>query len=225
MAAAARVIGVEERMRMAAQLWAAQDVVGNLAAQIDEWQGVDSSLARTLGDDGEYFGAESAGFCRKIRTVALKLDRCVASEPRGRGHAQARRRDSMHDSDAKLKATQFVVEATSCEHQLLWEQFSKDTIHKTPQSVHRWENVNPGYVIEVGRFFGFSVNIGCRWDVIDGVWVMFYEDISRVVDHDLIKKWLNENCCPRWCNGSRLARTNAMNFHHVLDYIRNVDQR
>ena len=43
------------------------------------------------------------------------------------------------------------------------------------------------------------------------------EAVSRVVDSEMIEKWLLDNCSPSYDNGTRRAHTNAMNFHHVLD--------
>ena len=34
-----------------------------------------------------------------------------------------------------------------------------------------------------------------------------------------IEEWLDKNCSPKWDKGTRLARTNATNFHHAIHAI------
>jgi hypothetical protein len=124
--------------------------------------------------------------------------------------------------DQFLKETEFVVEATHNESHLLWEKFCTQSMYKTELNKYNWEQINPGYLICVGDFHGFPVNISCFWYRINGVMVMFYEDVSRIVDHEMIKEWLKKNCAPRWDKGTRLAHTNATNFHNVLGHIREL---
>ncbi len=127
-------------------------------------------------------------------------------------------------SDEMLK-TQFVVEATGCEVLMLWGQFSTESMTKGKDNTYTWVQHYQGHMITVGEFHGFPVTIALRWFTINGVLVMFWEPISRVVDHEMIKDWLLANCAPRWDHGTRLAHTNAMNFHHVLDHIRTMNAR
>lgn len=133
-----------------------------------------------------------------------------------------------------LAETKFVVEATSHESQSWWEKYSDEAQfvprrypdEKIPATNrYKWEQLNPGYAPTIGMFKGFPVVMHMWWFRINGVLVMFYEATSRVVDYDMIEKWLQKNCAPRWCNGSRLAHCNSSNFHHALDYIDNEDQR
>lgn len=127
--------------------------------------------------------------------------------------------------DARLNelmlGTEFVVEATGAEQQMLWGKFCKDSMFQTRFTTHAWKQINPGYLVCVGELAGFPVNVSLIWNTIDGALVLFYEAVSRVVDHDMVKDWLKERCSPYWDGGTRLAYTNAMNFHHVLDYIKN----
>lgn len=118
-----------------------------------------------------------------------------------------------------MEETQFVVKATYEETFLFWEKFCVQTMYKTPLSIYTWEQCNPGWHLEIGKIIDYPVCIGVRWYRINGVLVMFYEATSRIVDHEMVDKWLKERCCPKDCDG-RLAYTNALNFHHVLDYIK-----
>ncbi len=122
-------------------------------------------------------------------------------------------------SEELFAATQFVVQATGTEVQLLWEIHARQALYPTTVSVLDWEQINPGYVVQVGQIAGFPVNISCRWGRIDGVLVLFWEGISRVVDYQMCEEWLERHCAPRW-DGGRMARTNAMNFHHVRNFAR-----
>lgn len=117
-----------------------------------------------------------------------------------------------------LKDTVFVVEATSFEHQKLWEQFSDKSLYKTELNKYKWEQLNPGYLETVAEFHGYPVNISCQWARINGLIIMFYAAGSRVVDRDKIEKWFKHNCNPTYDNG-RLAHCDANNFHQVLDFI------
>src|SRR5690348_7087555 len=96
-------------------------------------------------------------------------------------------------SEQMMKETQFVVEATHNESHLLWEKFSTESLYKTELNKYKWDQISPGYMVQVGEFHGFPVNISCFWFRINGVLVMFYEANSRVVDHEMIEKWLEKN--------------------------------
>lgn len=118
-----------------------------------------------------------------------------------------------------LNETRFVVNATSDEVQMLWEKFSTETIHKTPLSVYRWDQLNPGRVIDLGKLAGMPVCMSVRWFRINGILVMFYEGISQVVDSRMMDKWIEENVSCKDQDG-RPAKCNPANIHHALNYIK-----
>lgn len=124
----------------------------------------------------------------------------------------------MHESDKKLKETKFVVEATSFEQQVLWERYSAESMYKTKHSVYNWEQINSGYMITVGHVNKWPVNISCNWAKINGVLVMFYCDVSRMVDHGMIKQWLADNCNPKHDDG-RHSHVDAANFYAVIEFV------
>lgn len=62
----------------AIELWDLQRRLQKATTELSEWIGEDDSLARTLGNDGEYIESETADFAKKIRTVCLRLDREIA---------------------------------------------------------------------------------------------------------------------------------------------------
>lgn len=126
----------------------------------------------------------------------------------------------------RIAGTKFVVEATSCEVQMLWERHSIDAMFARPETNrYKFEQLNPGFIETIGHLDNRQVNVEMFWHRINGVLVMYVNSVSQVVDHKMIEEWLKKKCSPRWCGGSRLAHTDASNFHHVLDYVRNPDQR
>ena len=55
--------------------------------------------------------------------------------------------------------------------------------------------------------------------------VMFWEACSRVVDHRAVDVWLAEHFKGKWDNGSRNATTNASNFHHCIQAVREANKK
>jgi hypothetical protein len=130
----------------------------------------------------------------------------------------------LSESDKMLAKTEFVCEATSYEVLTLWKVYSSEALDKTPLNCYEWIQHSLGYVITVGQFHGYAVNISCRWCSINNVLVMFYEACSMVVNYEMIGNWLKEYCHPRWDNGTRRAKTDAMNFHDVINHIDSVNK-
>lgn len=113
----------------------------------------------------------------------------------------------MLPNDPRLKSTDFVVEATNAEHFFLWREFHDRT---------EWKEGHLGYMETIGHVQGRPVCICLTWDVIDGMNVMFVDATSQLVDWEMVERWLDRHCNPKWDNSTRQARTDAMNFHHVL---------
>ena len=61
------------------------------------------------------------------------------------------------------------------------------------------------------------VCITINWATVNGLIIMFVDPTSKVVDHRIIDKFLDDNCSPRYDNNTRLARTNSWNFHHAIN--------
>lgn len=112
-----------------------------------------------------------------------------------------------------FKQTEVVVEATDCERLFLWKDYSKDAIVKTEINRYTWEQMNPGICPKIGELAGFPVCVSCFWNKINGIMVCFWEATSRVVDYEMVKKWVLGRCRPT-CQS-----TNAMNFHNAIIYI------
>lgn len=130
----------------------------------------------------------------------------------------------MNDAEfaRRLKDTKFVLDATHDEMFMIWEKFSDEAMHKNPDfNKYKFEQMNPGVSLTIGTLAGMPVCMSLFWWKINGVLIMVHECTSQVVDHRMVDKWLEKNCCPRWDGGSRLAHCNTANFHHVLDFVRN----
>jgi hypothetical protein len=110
----------------------------------------------------------------------------------------------------RFAQTEFVVEGDSFRCWKIWTQELK-------RSEASWIQKNPGYVICVGELAGMPVNINVFWNNINGHMVMFYEDISQVVDHRMIKEYLDKHCNPKY-DGGRQARVDENNFGTCIHY-------
>lgn len=88
-----------------------------------------------------------------------------------------------------------------------------------------WEQDTEGLCPQVGTLAKNPVRIAIFWNRIGGVYnketgqfddrrlVLFWEATSRVVDFEMVEKWLEER------TPNAKVRTNAMNFHLVAHAI------
>lgn len=129
---------------------------------------------------------------------------------------------TLGELERRLAETRFVVDATHTEMQFVWERYSNQTLHITPGvSKYNFENMSPGVAITIGHI-GFNMRpvvLSLSWWKVDGVVIMSHTIVSEVADHAMKDKWLKERCKPRWDHGTRLAYTDAMNFHNVIHFI------
>jgi len=129
-------------------------------------------------------------------------------------------------AESRLRQTLFVVEATSFETHMLWQEHASGSTNR--QKIfkpRRWEQVNPGWSVTVGELDGRPVCVSMMWNRVDGHLVMFWEPTSQVVDHIQIDAWLGKHFDGKWDNGTRDATCNAMNFHHCLNAIDDINKK
>ncbi len=127
------------------------------------------------------------------------------------------------EDDVRLTRAEFFVEIGGNDYANLWREFSRGS-----RAVHdgnaltrlHWQEDHRGFIVTVGTVLGYPVNISIRFARLDGHYVCFWEPCSMVVHYQLCEDWLKKRYSPRWDNGHRLAYTDAMNFHHCLDYCR-----
>lgn len=134
-------------------------------------------------------------------------------------------------AENRLKQTFFIVEATSNEQHMLWEQLSSDSIYKIldrdgkpayPQV--KWEQISMGFGVTVGEVYKHPVFISLNWARINGKFVMFYHPTSQLIDYRKIDKWLEENFKGTYDNGTRRASTDVSNFAHCLNAIKEANK-
>jgi hypothetical protein len=117
--------------------------------------------------------------------------------------------------DVRYTLTEFVVEATSCEQLAIWDDWH-EKMGWAQDGMGRGETIGFLSLARGKR----PVILSVSWNVLDGHRVMFWHICSRYADTKMVDEWLCKYVAPRWDNGTRLAHTNAMNFHHVLNYLR-----
>lgn len=127
----------------------------------------------------------------------------------------------------RLKYTFFVVEADSFARQEFWSRHSGQSIvgyirkgdSKQAYGKVNWEQINDGWLVEVGKDHKRPVCISVTWARIDGKLVMFWYPTSQIVNHTIINKWLKKHFKGKWDDDRREAFCDASNFHHCLDAI------
>lgn len=105
----------------------------------------------------------------------------------------------------------YAVEATDYERTALWSMFHERV---------RWECDSRGRLVTIGELAGRPVAVCLTWATIEGRRVVFYETTSRVVDHDLVERWVREHALT-----ARAERTDASNFHNIVHAIRDANER
>lgn len=133
--------------------------------------------------------------------------------------------------DPRFAETKYVVEANSFEVMSLWNKHAKKGMMEyvdEPKSYRvDWVQDYSGVVYQLGELNGMPMMVTFFWNVLNGVRVVFYESTGYVTDTRIIEQWLDQNCDPK-THDNRPARTDAMNFQHVLqeiEWINNNDAK
>jgi hypothetical protein len=126
--------------------------------------------------------------------------------------------------DEKLfKDVVFLVQATDTERYFLW------CIHADPDSNNtrypyqklQWDQEGLGKIVTIGYLDKRPTCVEISYAKLNGKRVMFYEGCSELVDHDMIRKWLEHWTLEtiRWDAGTRWAHCDAMNFGHCIEHV------
>lgn len=128
------------------------------------------------------------------------------------------------DSDQRFKVTEYFIEASHEETMGIWRSFV-DHPYKNCRPLN-WEqldgmmytvaNVSIQYD-DTGEIKRMPICVSIMWNLVDGHLMAFYEACSQVVDHDIVKKFIDEKS-----NSNVNIRTNSSNFHHALHHC-NID--
>lgn len=114
------------------------------------------------------------------------------------------------DWDRKLSEVRFFIEATDYERTMMVEMFSREH----PKTRFTQESMFVTQV--VGTLENRPVNVQFVFGTVNGMPIAYWDCISEVVDHAMIRKWFDENYSPTWDGGTRRAFTNAANIHHAI---------
>lgn len=116
----------------------------------------------------------------------------------------------MEDFENKMKSSVFFIEANSFEQLSLWRSWKDEWNYKHED----WEQDSTGHIIEVGRISNHKnkpVCVSFRFAKLFGQRVCFYNVCSNFSDYQMVENWIKT-----YDNGRRVAKTDAMNFHHAV---------
>lgn len=124
------------------------------------------------------------------------------------------------EMDKFLEGVIGVVEASNFEHYSLWLHNDQ----RTDERKKLWKSGGGGPMVQVGVVTSGEIELpvccALLVDEVDGHRILFVEVTSRGVDHDLVRKWLEDNMPVTAFEDSnprkRLNITDANNFHNVF---------
>lgn len=115
-------------------------------------------------------------------------------------------KDLNREAISNFQNTVYFVEANSNEQMMSWKEY-------------RYEQVNPGAIVQVGSVGKYPVTASFFWVKISGELVCFYEGTSQVVDYSQIEAWIKKHFNPKWDGGRRTAIGDAANIHLAIHAI------
>lgn len=124
-------------------------------------------------------------------------------------------------NDAELfKEVAFLVEASHQEYMSFWADFSHQSDHpRFKDKTVKWEQESLGKTREIGKINERPIVVSILYARLDGRRVAFYEGCSQLVDHAMIRKWLEHFTEMTIRHEGLWAQCNASNFHHCLHAI------
>jgi hypothetical protein len=127
--------------------------------------------------------------------------------------------NNLSDSaESLLLKTFFIVEATSFEQLCLWQQHSNESVYSVFDQV-TWKQIW-GWQVTVGELDNRPIAMTLSFVEINRKLVCFYDPCSQLVDNKLIETWFDQRFFGKWDSGTRSAKTDAMNFHHCINAIK-----
>jgi len=120
----------------------------------------------------------------------------------------------------QLKKVKFFVEANSFEQQQLWyDYYFKDGVEK---KINSWKQESSGFSLTLDNIKikrkSWPIVVSFNFATINDIYICFYYATSVVVHHGIIEKILHTNYPIKYDKGTRLAYTDASNFHNVYHY-------
>jgi len=126
----------------------------------------------------------------------------------------------------RLKKTMFIVEATSFEQHVFWQQYAKNSPHSrhfnysTPVT---WEQMD-GWAVQVGTLDKRPCMVTMTWIKIDGCVVMFYDQTSQVSDSVQTEKWIEKYFNPTGSDARHRAQCDSSNFARCIQAIKTFNE-
>lgn len=112
---------------------------------------------------------------------------------------------------AYLANVEAVCEATNFEKHSLWKEFTEN---RNPDN---WDDAGQGYLKTVGHIDEHPVCISLLTATIQDRIFLFYHATSRFVDHDMVRKWLEENLpASAFKSPGYLNHSDATNFWNLV---------
>ncbi len=126
-----------------------------------------------------------------------------------------------NECDAELfKEVAFIVEATHEEYMSFWREFSSESDYpRMNDKTITWKQESVGASRQIGEINGRPIVVELRYARINGRRVCFYNGCSQLVDHIMIREWLEHFTEKTIRHEGRFAHCNASNFHHCLHAI------
>ena len=136
--------------------------------------------------------------------LRLALERAVANQE----HVPYDDHDDDGDLARFLAGVVGVIDATRCEQSYIYE-------HATRHGAV-WKSDNVGRGVPVGFVGDDPVYVSLSTATVNGGKVLFYEATSKVVDHDLVRAWLEKHLPATARVDGQLNHSDATNWHNVL---------
>ncbi len=112
-----------------------------------------------------------------------------------------------------FNGVEYIVEASDNEQFHLWIDFSSESDRPMKGRTVKWVQENPGFSRQIGQINKRPIVVQGFYVRINGKRVLFYEGCSQLVDHVMIREWI-EHHGPTI--DGQLAHCNAANFHICL---------
>lgn len=120
------------------------------------------------------------------------------------------------EKDHKLEQSVFFVEATSEEQFFLWKE-----------NKNIWEQDYAGFLWTIGNVKDdpeLPITVSFSFNFIYGQRVCFYYTSGRYNDSVMVEEFLKEKYPVKWDSGTRIAYTNAANFHHAVNHCKTLKE-
>ena len=122
------------------------------------------------------------------------------------------------NDDPRLKRLFALVEATNEEQSQLWTRYSRKAADSGygPRESPRlaWEEDLSGFGMQVGMVGDMPVFVSLSFAKVEGELIGFYDATSQVVDHRMVRAWLDANATT--VDGLPVPHNNATNFFNTV---------